>query len=247
MTPGPVENYRLTLPDFILLHFHSRIHVQKVYGTFWHVGEITMPRPLLIRSETHPYHVTSRSNNKEFFPIPIRNVWEIMTKELSKASKEQSLAVHAFVLMGNHFHLLCHTPKGNLDEIMRDMLRNTTNKIHMRAGNQNHLWGGRYKWSLIESQTHYFQVYRYIFQNPVRAGICKRVEDYPYSTIKECSFPLHSFVPMTFAGREGELHWLNEKYDNEDAELIKLGLRKQQFDVAQKKLKAFNKLSLPQS
>ncbi len=204
-----------------------------------------MPRPLLIRSETHPYHVTSRSNNKEFFPIPISKVWEIMIKELKDASKEHSLAVHAFVLMGNHFHLLCHTPKGNLDEIMRDLLRNTTKQIHLRAGQQNHLWGGKYKWSIIESQTHYFQVYRYIYQNPLRAGLCRRVEDYPYSTLKDVPIPLHTFVPMSFAGREGELHWLNEKYDSEDEALIKLGLRKQQFDVSQKKLKAFNRLSLP--
>ncbi|MFP5387648.1 MAG: transposase, partial [Bacteriovoracia bacterium] len=89
-----------------------------------------MPRPLLIRSETHPYHVTSRSNNKEFFPIPLKEVWEIMIHQLNIEAQENSLAVHAFVLMGNHFHLLCHTPKGNLDQIMQHLLRLTTVKIN---------------------------------------------------------------------------------------------------------------------
>lgn len=197
-----------------------------------------MTRPMLIRSETHPYHVTSRTKNKEFFPIPISKVWEIMMEELVHATKQHALAVHAFVLMGNHFHLLCHTPKGNLDEVMMNFLRTTAQRIHMH-------WDQRYKWTLIDSQTHYFQVYRYIFQNPVRVGLCHRVEDYPYSTLNEVPIPLHSFVPMTFAGKEGELIWLNEKYEKEDEVLIKLGLKKFQFDVSQRKLKAFNKLSVP--
>lgn len=204
-----------------------------------------MPRPLLIRSETHPYHVTSRCNNKEFFPIPLDEVWELMLKQLHQEVKEQSLCVHAFVLMGNHFHLLCHTPKGNLDQIMQRLLRTTSVKINIRNKAINHVWGGRYKWSLIESQTHYFQVYRYIYQNPLRAGICNRVEEYPYSTLKPNPLPMHTFIPLSFGGVEGELHWLNERYDKEDLELIKLGLRKSQFDVSQRKLKAFNKLSLP--
>jgi putative transposase len=197
-----------------------------------------MPRPLLIKSETHPYHVTSRSNNKEFFPIPISKVWEIMLEELNHATKEHALAVHAFVLMGNHFHLLCHTPKGNLDLIMMNFLRTTAQRMHTR-------WDRRYKWSLIDSQTHYYQVYRYIFQNPVRIGLCNRVEDYPYSTLNDVPLTLHSLIPMSFGGKEGELIWLNEKYEKEDEVLIKLGLRKHQFDVTQRKVKAFNKLSVP--
>lgn len=204
-----------------------------------------MPRPLLIRSETHPYHVASRCNNKEFFPIPLKDVWGIMLNELRYAHTEFGLAVHAFVLMDNHFHLLCHTPKGNLDQIMHSILKNTSVKINRRGQQINHLWGGRYKWSLIESQTHYFQVYRYIFQNPIRAGLCKRVEHYPYSTLN-CDFiPIHSFIPMSFGGKEGELLWLNEMYESEDAETIKTGLKKSQFDISQRKLHAFNKLTLP--
>lgn len=197
-----------------------------------------MTKPVLIRSEIHPYHVTTRCHNKEFFPIPISTVWEIMLEELKNASKQNDLAVHAFVLMGNHFHLLCHTPKGNLDQIMMNFLRTTSKRIKSK-------WDGPYKWSLIESQTHYYQVYRYIFQNPVRIGLCSRVEDYPYSTLNNVPIALHSFISMSFAGREGELIWLNEKYEKEDEVLIKLGLRKHQFDVAERKLKAFNKLSVP--
>lgn len=206
-----------------------------------------MPRANLIRTETHPYHVYSRCNNKEFFPLPLSEVWPIVINELLKAHKQHQLAIHAFVLMGNHFHLLCHTPLANLDQIMHGFLRNTSVIIGRRTRSINHLWGSRYRWSLIESQIHYYQVYRYIFQNPLRAGLVSKVEEYPFSTLNEnVPFPLHSFVPMSFAGKEGEARWLNERYDSEDLKLIRLGLRKSLFDVNKRKLKVFNRLSVPE-
>jgi hypothetical protein len=127
-------------------------------------------------------------------------------------------------------------------------MRSTSVEINMRAGSVNHLWSGRYRWSLIESQRHYYQVYRYIYQNPIRAGLVKKVQEYKWNTLGEgIPFPLHSSVPLSFCGEEGELAWLNEQYENEDIELIRLGLRKQYFDLSQRRLKAFNKLSVPPS
>lgn len=205
-----------------------------------------MPRPLLIKSDSHPYHITSRCNNKEFFPLPLDLVWPIMLKHLKRCQVEKSLAIHAFVLMGNHFHLLCHTPLSNIDECMHSFLRSVSIEINRLAQKQNHLWSGRYRWSLINSQRHYYQVYRYIYQNPIRAKIVTNVQDYPWTTLgKLLPFPIHSNVPMTFCGEEGELIWLNEKYEEEDLNLIKLGLRKHQFDFDKRKFKAFNKLSVP--
>ena len=207
-----------------------------------------MSRPLLIRSQKHPYHITGRCNNKEFFPLPLNEVWPIMMKYLRRCHDEHNLAIHAFVLMGNHFHLLCHTPQGNIDECMHLFMRSTSVEISERAKSMNHLWGGRYRWSLIESQRHYYQVYRYIYQNPIRSGLVKNVQDYKWNTLGGgLPFPLHTSVPLSFCGEEGELVWLNERYENEDIDLIRLGLRKQYFDLSQRRLKAFNKLSVPPS
>jgi putative transposase len=129
---------------------------------------------------------------------------------------------------------------------MHAFLRTVSVEINIRAKTINHVWGGRYRWSLIDSQRHYYQVYRYIYQNPIRAGLVRRVEDYQFSTLnKELPFPLHSNIAMSFGGEEGELIWLNEKYESEDIDLIKSGLRKSQFDLNKRKLKAFEKLTLP--
>jgi putative transposase len=205
-----------------------------------------MPRPLLIRSEIHPYHISSRCNNKKFFPLPLDVVWMIMLKYLKRAHQEHHLGIHAFVLMGNHFHLLCHTPRANIDECMHLFLRSISIEINRRTGQQNHLWGGRYRWSLIDSQKYYYQVYRYIYQNPIRVGLSEKVQDYPFSTLhQDLPFPLHSSLSFSFGGQEGEYLWLNEKYDTEDLRLIKQGLRKSQFHVEKRKIKSINKLSLP--
>ena len=202
-----------------------------------------MPKAHLIRTDLHPYHITSRCQHKRFFHLPLYVVWRVMLDELYISFKENGLAIHAFVLMGNHFHLLCHTPKANLDQIMQRFLRRTSIRLARTAGESSSLWDDRYRWSLIDSQTHYYQVYRYIYQNPLRAGIVKKVEDYPFSTLRgEFSFPLQTFVPLSFGGEEGELIWLNERFDPEEAHLIKLGLKHSQFDLNKKRLKALMKI-----
>lgn len=204
-----------------------------------------MPRAQLIRSDSHPYHVTGRCNNKEFFPIHIEKVWKIMIEELEHVAEKYFLCTHAFVLMGNHFHLLCHTPRQNLDQIMHSFMKMTSVRIKKESGDINHLWGSPYNWSLIKSQQHYYQVYRYIYQNPLRAGLVNRVESYPYSTIHDVPFLLHSFLPVAFGGMEGELLWLNQKYQDDENDIIQKGLRKGEFDINMKKIKTFAKLTLP--
>lgn len=200
-----------------------------------------MPRPNLIRCDNNPYHVTSRCQAKEFFPLPLNKMWELMVNNLKTAHDEHGLAIHAFVLMGNHFHLLCHTPRSNLDQAIQALLKLTSTQITRLASSPPGLWEGRYKWSMINSHTHYYHVYRYIFQNPLRANLVDKVEDYPFSTLKmEVPFPLHSFVPLSFGGHEGEIRWLNERFTEEDRQTIKLGLKQSQFDINQRQLKAFS-------
>ncbi len=199
-----------------------------------------MTRPALIRSSCAPYHVTNRTTFGEPYPMPLTEVWPLMVLELMKVSRIHALSVHAFVLMDNHFHLLCHTPQENLDEVMQNFLRNVATSVSKGSV----LWKGRYKWSLISNSIHYRQVYRYIYQNPIRAGLVERVEDYPFSTLRPVPFPLHSSLAMSFGGQEGELRWLNQKLTSEDDHLIRLGLRKFEFDVSMRNMRSFAKLAM---
>lgn len=181
----------------------------------------------------------SRCHDQNFFSLPLEEIWKMMEGLLFQCHKEMNLCVHAFVLMGNHFHLLCQTPEKNIDEVMHFFLRTSSNRI-----GEHHSWT-RYKWSLIAAPSYYYQVYRYIYQNPVRAGLVQKVEHWPYSTLRAVAYPLHAHVPFSFGGEEGEKYWLNERYTPEDQKLIRLGLRKFQFDVGQRNLKNFERLTKP--
>lgn len=205
-----------------------------------------MPRAQLIRSDVHCYHVTGRTEDKVYFPILMPSVWNIFMDELAQIQQKCQLNIHAFVLMHNHFHLLVQTPQANLDQAMQLLMRNTAVRITKAAQLEKPLWGGRYKWSLIDNRGYYYQVYRYILQNPLRAGIVEKVESYPFSSlVSRVPFPLYSRLAIELGGEAAELAWLNERVDRENEVVIQRGLRHAQFDVNKKKMKLFEKLRWP--
>ena len=142
-----------------------------------------MPRKPLIRTADYPYHVTIRSNNKEWFEISMGEMWKLCMDSLSKALFKFPVEVEAFVLMSNHYHLLLTTPDANLDKFMQAFNSDLSKGIRVRTQRKNRVFGDRYKWSLISDQSYYWNVVRYIFQNPLRAGIVKKCEEYPFSSL----------------------------------------------------------------
>ncbi|HEU0197843.1 MAG TPA: transposase, partial [Nevskiaceae bacterium] len=89
--------------------------------------------------------------------------------------------VHAYCLMGNHYHLLVETPDGNLSQGMRHLngvYTQFNNRQHRRVG---HLFQGRYKSVLIQKEAYLLEVSRYVALNPVRARMIRHAEDWPWS------------------------------------------------------------------
>src|SRR5581483_5588273 len=103
-----------------------------------------MARKNLYRSSVHPYHVTARSNNGEWFYIPTLEAWNIFVECAFAISVAYGAKIHAFVLMSNHFHLLVSTPDSNLDDVMQYFLREAGKLINLKAKRINHIFGGRY-------------------------------------------------------------------------------------------------------
>ena len=129
-----------------------------------------------------PQHVIQRGNNRSvcFFE---EADYEFYLKCLRKAVAKYKCAVHAYVLMTNHVHLLL-TPAeaGSVARVMQSVGRSYAgyiNAVYKRTGT---LWEGRYKAGLIDSERYLFSCYRYIELNPVRAGIVQSAEDYPWSS-----------------------------------------------------------------
>ena len=188
-----------------------------------------MPRKPLIRSEHLPYHVTSRSHNKEAFALPIEDVWSLALKSFSEAYGLHPVEIVSFVLMSNHYHLLLYTPKGNLDLFMYEFNKRLAQSIQRESKNINQVFGGRYKWSLIESKQYFSNCYRYVFQNPVRAGLVYRCEEYRFSTLG-CTLGKSAFsIPLydKFGFKdEYALSWLNERLGEKEIGVLRKRLRR---------------------
>ena len=88
----------------------------------------------------------------------------------------------SFVLMTNPFHLRVRTPWPNLAAGMQRFLSAYARRLAVRHRRPGHVFQGRYKAELIEDESYYWTVSRYIHLNPVRAHLVARPEDWPWSS-----------------------------------------------------------------
>ncbi len=195
-----------------------------------------MPKKKIVRSSDFPYHISARCNNREWFSIPISEVWRIFADYLYFISFAYKVEIHAFVLMSNHYHLLARTPEGNIDQAMLYLQRETSRWLAHESGRINHVFGGPYHSSLIHDINHYNSVYKYILRNPVGVGLSKKVEEYPYSSLRgllgyeKLLFPTVANLEL-FNNTEKFLSWLNLEYEEKQREVIRKGIRKTSFEV----------------
>lgn len=184
-----------------------------------------MSRKTLIRTNELVYHITTRSNNKEWFYLSSNEVWRLCKEVLKEIDSKFSIEIHAFVLMNNHYHLMIRTPDSNIDKVMKYFNGKLSRLINRSAGRINHVFGAPYRWSLIENRIYYLNAIKYLYQNPVRAKICDRVENYPYSTFhkENLEFDIKSY--LTSLDKE----WLNEPISSSSKELIQKNLKKKYF------------------
>ncbi len=210
---------------------------------------VHMPRKIIPPSSNFPYHVTARTNNREFFKLNLSVIWEIYSDYLFFLNKGFDFNIHLFVLMNNHFHLVVDTPDANLGEGMNYFLRETSRIITRETNSINHLYGGRYFRSLIQTEAHYRNVYRYCYQNPIRAGIVRESQSYPFSTLRgligfqKMWIPLCEDVIFFSSDLEEYLEWINCTFEPDELEAIRAGLRKTIFKLPKNSAGYLNELN----
>tara|TARA_R110000868_G_scaffold61524_6_gene187041 strand:- start:21773 stop:22465 length:693 start_codon:yes stop_codon:yes gene_type:complete len=197
-----------------------------------------MPRKPIVRSNENYYHITARSNNREFFYLPILNVWDLMTRKLEDLQRKFNIKIAAFVLMNNHFHLLVLSPDEDIDRVMYFFMKDVTIDIQKASGRINKIFGGRYKGCIIENYRYLINVLKYVYRNPVEAKLCEKAEDYPYSTLFTSSksmltpirvqniIPDHAFDEYE---RLIFLTWVNQGFEKTESESISVGLSRSVF------------------
>ncbi len=142
-----------------------------------------MARPLRIEYEGAFYHVTARGNERKkiFYS---RGDYEKLKSYLKAAIEKYDYRLHCYVHMPNHYHLLIETPKANLSKIIHYINCSYSNYINLKENRSGHLFQGRYKAILVDSDSYLLELSRYLHLNPVRAKIVERPEDYPYSSYR---------------------------------------------------------------
>ena len=98
-----------------------------------------------------------------------------------RIARGYAVTLHAYCLMPNHVHLVLRTAEASLARFMQSLQQSYTQRFNRRYGQVGHVFQGRYKALLCETDEYLVTLVRYVHLNPVRAGLAARAEDYPYS------------------------------------------------------------------
>lgn len=141
-----------------------------------------MGRLKRIYFESSWYHITARGNNR--YPILGSDVGKSrFISTLRRYQDRRGFIVLGFIVMDNHFHLLLEAgEKKNVSKIMQGILLSYSCWYRTTHGYVGHVWQGRFVSRVIQDERQLKETVRYIHENPVKAGIVKQAEDYPWSS-----------------------------------------------------------------
>lgn len=127
------------------------------------------------------YHIVNRGVEQRII-YKEHEDYERFLEMLCTACKLYDVKLHGYVLMSNHYHLLIETTQENLSKFMKHINASYAiyfNKKYKRSG---HLWQGRFKSWYVTDEAYLYTLISYIENNPVKAKIVKKPEEYRYSS-----------------------------------------------------------------
>ena len=127
------------------------------------------------------YHIVNRGVEQRI-TYEEKEDFEIFLFMLCSACKIYDVQLHGYVLMSNHYHLLIETTQENLSKFMKHINASYAiyfNKKYKRSG---HLWQGRFKSWYVTDEAYLYTLISYIHNNPVKAKIVNKAEEYQYSS-----------------------------------------------------------------
>ena len=141
-----------------------------------------MPRQARIKSENGLYHLITKGNGSQILFVD-RDDHLYFLSLLERFSREFSVSVLAYCLMDNHVHLIVRDINDNVSTFMRKLDVSYSlffNKKYERSG---HLFHDRYKSEAIDSDVYLLRAFRYVLNNPQKAGICS-ADEYEWNSYR---------------------------------------------------------------
>lgn len=142
-----------------------------------------MPRQARQRSESGFYHILLRGvGQQNIFEDEEDN--ERFLQTLKRYQDEMKFETHAYCLMGNHVHLLIKDIKSELDLIIKKLAGSYAYYFNWKYERSGHLFQDRFKSEVVNDDSYYLALIRYIHQNPQKANIAS-VDNYKWSSYQE--------------------------------------------------------------
>ena len=143
-----------------------------------------MPRRARIALPGIPWHIIQRGNNRSACFYADED-YQLYLRHLKELTEKFGCAVHAYVLMTNHVHLLLTPEKETSAALLMKNLGQRyvqyINRTYRRSGT---LWEGRFRSCLTQTEDYVLACYRYIELNPVRANMVNHPREYPWSSYR---------------------------------------------------------------
>jgi putative transposase len=130
------------------------------------------------------YHVTNRGNNRDIIFVEPED-YEKFLGLLYRFKLKYQFKLFSYCLMTNHIHLLIKTSQqGSISKIMQSLTVAHTRHFHYKYKRCGHVWQGRFSSPVVSDDEYLLTAMRYIEQNPLRARMVKRIEDYRWSSYR---------------------------------------------------------------
>ncbi len=144
-------------------------------------GVFNIPRVARQKSKTGIYHIMLRgANRKDIFHDDKDRIRYLNT--MNKYKNGGAFKVYGWCLMNNHIHLLLQEGKATTADILKRIGVSFVGYYNRKYNATGHLFQDRYQSEAVEDDSYLLTVVRYIHQNPVKAGIVQRPEDWPWSS-----------------------------------------------------------------
>ena len=155
-----------------------------------HPKTTDMPRQMRKRSGTGIYHVMLRGINRQDIFEDESDYQQMIAclRTLTERYDESGLSLpplctfYAYCLMSNHIHLLIREREDTVSEVVKKLGIIYAHYFNKKYGRNGHLFQDRFRSEPVDSMEYFIVLLRYIHQNPVKSGLVKTVEDYPWSS-----------------------------------------------------------------
>ena len=182
-----------------------------------------MAREKRMSSGTGYVHLITRGNNKQIL-FEEEDDYRFYLSRLGKYSRELEITINAYCLMENHVHMLVNDQQNHVPEMMQKLGVSYTKYYNDKYERSGHLFQGRYLSEPVWDKVYLFTVFRYILNNPRKAGICT-ADQYRWSSykayFKQNTSIDTSFIRERFPTEEAYREYIGASDDDECMEYDK--------------------------